>query len=222
MPQIQSRPNRIGPARPAEEQGDDDGADMVTALRNSARKNRANRSREYSVWKPPTSPAGLDQVERRRFSSAVAADEDDERHRAGDPEVPAPGRTGSDDAVGAEAAAGHQHDGEHRQAEGGLVGDHLGRGADRAEQRVLQSPTTSRRASRRRPPPTTWPGRGGCRWAGRQLGEVVWPKISMVPVRRPEVARHRDDDEGRNRDQETGRRQLEHRGGPPVRASSPP
>ena len=49
-------------------------ADMVTVFMNSARKNRANRIEEYSVWNPPTiSCSASTRSNGGRFSSAVPA-----------------------------------------------------------------------------------------------------------------------------------------------------
>ena len=49
-------------------------ADMVMVFMNSARKNRAKRMDEYSVWKPPTSSCSASvRSKGGRFSSAVMA-----------------------------------------------------------------------------------------------------------------------------------------------------
>ena len=76
-------------------------ADMVIMFMNSARKNRAKRIELYSVLKPPTSSCSAStRSNGGRFSSAVRGDhEDDERHDAGEDDVPV-----RDDA--AEAVAG--------------------------------------------------------------------------------------------------------------------
>jgi hypothetical protein len=72
MPQIQSGRTRRagGPPRNRVTMM----ADMVTVFMNSARKNRAKRIEEYSVWKPPTSSCSASTRSKGgRFSSAVAA-----------------------------------------------------------------------------------------------------------------------------------------------------
>ncbi len=49
-------------------------ADMVIVFMNSARKNKAKRIEEYSVWKPPTSSCSASAKSKGgRFSSAVMA-----------------------------------------------------------------------------------------------------------------------------------------------------
>ena len=122
-------------------------ADIVTVFMNSARKNSANRIDEYSVWKPPTSSCSAStRSNGGRFSSAVPAMRKITNgttpvtmrfQRGKMPPKPVAG-LGQHDVVGRQRA-GQQHDGDHRQPEGGLVGDHLGRRPHRAEQRVLRA-----------------------------------------------------------------------------------
>ena len=71
--QNQVMPNGTGPAGPPKNRVTMI-ADMVTTFMNSARKNRAKRMEEYSVWKPPTSSCSASTRSKGgRFSSAVAA-----------------------------------------------------------------------------------------------------------------------------------------------------
>ena len=72
-PQIQSGPKNVGPAGPPRKRVTMM-ADIVTVFMNSARKKRAKRIEEYSVWKPPTSSCSAStRSNGGRFSSAVPA-----------------------------------------------------------------------------------------------------------------------------------------------------
>ena len=122
-------------------------ADIVTVFMNSARKNSAKRiERVLGVEAADQLLLGLDEVERRAVELGGARDDEDhERHHAGDEQVPP--RDQADPASPAwlstmswvDSEPGQQHDRDHRQAERGLVGDHLRRCPDRAEQRVLRA-----------------------------------------------------------------------------------
>ena len=117
-------------------------ADMVMVFMNSARKNRPKRMDEYSVWNPPTSSCSASvRSNGGRVSSAVMAIMKKTKGRKPEPDqVPVPEAVGlrGHDGPGGERAA-HQHDHHRRHAERRLVGDDLGRGAHRSEQRVLRS-----------------------------------------------------------------------------------
>ena len=117
-------------------------ADMVMVFMNSARKNRAKRIDEYSVSKPPTSSESAST--RSKGGRLVSAMMAMKKMRKG---TTASRMTfhcqrcaglGVDDGPGAQRA-GDQHHRDHGHAQGGLVGDHLGRGPHRAEQRVLRA-----------------------------------------------------------------------------------
>ena len=123
-------------------------ADMVITFMNSARKNRAKRIELYSVLKPPTSSCSAStRSNGGRLSSAVDGDhEDDERHDAGEDDVPVRQRCRRSRRPDwcstmpwVLSVPLIEHDGHDRQAHGRLVGHHLGRGPDRAEQRVLRA-----------------------------------------------------------------------------------
>ena len=97
---------------------------------------------EYSVWKPPTSSVlRLGQVEGRPGQLGRDGDHEEDEGQEAEPDqvpVPEPVRLRRHDGPGRERA-GHQHDHHRGHAERGLVGDHLGRGPHRAEQRVLRA-----------------------------------------------------------------------------------
>ncbi len=100
----------------------------------------AKRSAVYSVWKPPTSSCSAStRSNGGRFSSAVPAIMNTTNGTR--PVIQRfqrkPGLA-VHDQVGRQRSGDQQHRGD-RQAQRGLVGDHLRRGADRAEQRVLRS-----------------------------------------------------------------------------------
>ena len=117
-------------------------ADMVMTFMNSARKNRAKRSEEYSVWKPPDQLLlALGQVEGRPVQLGRDRDQEDDE---GDEPRRKTFQCQELDAWAATIARvdsewRSQDHGDDRQPHGRLVGDHLGRGADRPEQRVLRS-----------------------------------------------------------------------------------
>ena len=93
------------------------------------------------MWKPPTSSCSAStRSNGGRLSSAVAA-----MTKTTNGTTPVAMRfqfrtvvLRDDDAVGGQRAR-HEHHGGHRQAERGLVADHLRRGPHRAEQRVLRA-----------------------------------------------------------------------------------
>ena len=122
-------------------------ADIVTVFMNSARKKSANRIDEYSVWKPPTSSCSAStRSNGGRFSSAVPAIT---KMMNGTTPVattfqrgmmpPKPSAACVITMSWVESEPGEQHDATIDEAEGRLVGDHLRRRADGAEQRVLRA-----------------------------------------------------------------------------------
>ena len=117
-------------------------ADIVIVFMNSARKKRAKRIEEYSVWNPPTSSGSASARSKGgRFSSAVMAIM--KKMKGTKPrrirfQCQKPSACEATMArVDSESADEHDHHDGH--AERRLVGDHLRRGAHRAEQRVLRA-----------------------------------------------------------------------------------
>ena len=185
-------------------------ADMVTVFMNSARKNRAKRIDEYSVWKPPTSSCSAStRSNGGRFSSAVPAMRNTTNGtRQRDPHVPVPARLARPTMALVERLPALSSTASERQAERRLVGDHLGGGPHRRRAAGTSSPTTSRRASRRRRRSSSWRARTGCRSCGSATcrKRLRAPAIVTAPslaVR--EVAADRDDREHEERgDQRAG------------------
>ena len=116
-------------------------ADMVIMFMNSARKKRAKRIDEYSVLNPPTSSESASTRSKGgRLSSAVMATMNKKNGTMPSRirfQSQKPCGLGVDDGPGRQRP-GDEDDRDHDHAQGGLVGDHLGRGPHRPEQRVLR------------------------------------------------------------------------------------
>ena len=192
-------------------------ADMVTVFMNSARKKSAKRIEEYSVWKPPTSSCSAStRSNGGRFSSAVPAMRKitngttpvTMRFQLG--KMPKPSPAWAEHDVVGRQRAGQQHDGDHRQPEGGLVATPSGPRPAPSRAAGTSSPTTSRPASRRRRRSTSRPAPAGRRSAGRPAaGTCRWPKMRDRRRRFAvvEVAAdrdHREHEEGGDHRQERG------------------
>ena len=122
-------------------------ADMVTVFMNSARKNRANRIEQYSVWNPPTSSCSASTRSKGgRLSSAVPAITKITNgttpvtmtfQRGKTPAKPSPAWLTTMSWVDSDPAS--RTTATTERPEGGLVGHHLRRGPHGAEQRVLRA-----------------------------------------------------------------------------------
>ena len=128
---------------------------MTIMAQYSPRKNRANFIEEYSVWKPPTSSGSHSAKSKgwRFVSAKVAIDEEQEGERLADQTFQLPERSAWS-ARRCRAGRGSLIDTDREDAEDQreLVADHLRRGAQAAEQRVLRVARASRPGSRRRSP----------------------------------------------------------------------
>ena len=156
---------------------------------------------------------GLDEVERRPVELGGGGDhEDDERQEPGGDHAPlAEAALGVDDAARAQRAGDQDH---RRQAEAerGLVGHHLRRGAHRAEQRVLRA---RRPAGEHDPVDGDGRQRQQQQHTDRRVGQLqpgdVAEDHDRAVLAVAEVAAERDDrPDQERRDEREVRRQLEH------------